>query len=173
MWTGIKRRPRCRQPKGPQLGAESKGGQGALAWHVKARHCTAEGAVHTHPHMLRTLSGHASQAHDPGHWPGQLLRPAPATACPRRGAGAGPSSCSCVHWAGPSPSRPRRDQSSLVTPAEGVAVGGSGCQWGRQWVGWGAAFWNWACQANSTATLYSPAFRQDGWYCCQITRSAP
>lgn len=42
---------------------------------------------------------------------------APATACPRRGAGAGPSSCSCVHWAGPSPSRPRRDQSSLVTPA--------------------------------------------------------
>ena len=49
---------------------------------------------------------------------------APATAWPRRGAGAGPSSCSCVQWAGPSPSRPRSDQSSLVTPARKGAGGG-------------------------------------------------
>jgi hypothetical protein len=41
----------------------------------------------------------------------------PATACPLRGGGVGPSSCSCVQEAGPSPSSPLKDHSSLVTPA--------------------------------------------------------
>jgi hypothetical protein len=86
---------------GPRRG---NGGEGAqtqtrapMRWPVAPATSQAGGKVQ--------LGGSAAA---PGHLP--------ATAWPRRGGGGGPSSCSCVHCAGPSPSSPRSDQSSFVTP---------------------------------------------------------
>lgn len=63
---------------------------------------------------------------------GQAPGDPPATAWPRRDAGAGPSSCSGVHCAGSLPSRPRSDQSSFVTPSGGGAEQGVRAI-GRRW----------------------------------------